>query len=154
MFNHAPSDYICPICAGLKGDSQNSLISSSDFIYRDNDISAIINSFFITGNEGHVIIFPNNHFENIYDVLEELLGKMHSLSKKIAVAIKEEYKSDGITILQNNEPASEQHAFHYHLHIFPRYDGDNFHANLLNKQKTTSEERKHYAEKLKKYFES
>lgn len=40
---------------------------------------------------------------------------------------------DGVTFLQNNEPASNQHAFHYHLHVLPRYTNDNLHAHMLEK---------------------
>ena len=150
MYNHAPKDYDCPICQGLKGNSESSLIRESDFVYRDQNLSAIINSFFIQGNEGHVIIFPNHHFENIYEIDDEVLASIHKLSKKISVAMKKSYETHGITILQNNEPASEQHAFHYHLHIFPRYEDDDFHENVSDKQKTTWAERKPFADKLKK----
>lgn len=152
MYNHAPKDYICPVCAGLKGDDQNSMIRASDFVYKDKDVSAVINSFFIEGNEGHVIIVPNFHFENIYEIDDEVLNSIHLLSKKVALAIKQEYKADGITILQNNEPASEQHAFHYHLHVFPRYNNDSFHKNLTDKKQTTVEQRKPYSDRLRKNF--
>ena len=152
MYNRAPKDYKCPICAGLKGDTVNSLISDSDFIYKDEQVCAVINSFFIKGNKGHVIIIPNNHFENIYDIEQNVLDSVNKLAKEVALAIRDTYQCDGVTILQNNEPASEQHAFHYHLHVFPRYNGDKFHQNLLNKQNTTSNQRKPYADKLRKYF--
>ncbi|MCR4277715.1 MAG: diadenosine tetraphosphate hydrolase, partial [Candidatus Berkelbacteria bacterium] len=56
---------------------------------------------------------------------------------------------DGVMIQQNNEPASSQHAFHYHMHIFPRYDGDNFIKNISTSRKSTAEERLPYADKLR-----
>ena len=68
---------------------------------------------------------------------------------KICLAMKKSYSCDGITTLQNNEPAGGQHAFHYHFHVFPRYEGDALHKNMMNKKSTTQEERKSYAEKIK-----
>jgi histidine triad (HIT) family protein len=54
-----------------------------------------------------------------------------------------------VTLRQNNEPAGDQHAFHYHMHIFPRYVGDNFNANVIDKRRQTDPtERIVYAEKL------
>jgi len=51
----------------------------------------------------------------------------------MAIAMKRTYKCDGITMRQNNEPAGNQHAFHYHHHIFPRYDDDSFNENMTKK---------------------
>jgi hypothetical protein len=48
------------------------------------------------------------------------------VAQKIALAMKEAYKCDGITTQQNNEPAGDQHAFHFHFHIFPRYKDDGY----------------------------
>lgn len=148
MYSHAPEKYVCPICAGIRNDDENTLIRPSDFVFKSQGASAIINSFFREGNEGHIIVFPNEHFENIYNISDEILNHIGAVSKKISIAMKSAYRADGITILQNNEPASEQHAFHYHLHIFPRYEGDNFHQNFLNKINTTPEDRKKYADKI------
>jgi len=57
MHNHAPSDYICPICLGVKGvESDDTLLLQQDRVYQDEVISAFINSFWIKNNPGHVIV--------------------------------------------------------------------------------------------------
>ena len=74
-------------------------------------------------------------------------------SHKMAVTLKQAYNCDGITIRQNNEPASEQHAFHYHMHIFPRYEADDFNKRLTEKSRLSdSAERLEYVEKINKYL--
>lgn len=40
--------------------------------------------------------------------------------------MKAEYHCDRITNRQHNEPAGDQHIWHYHLHVIPRYSGDDF----------------------------
>ena len=67
--------------------------------------------------------------------------------------MKNAYKCDGITLRQNNEPAGDQHAMHYHLHIFPRYDGDKFNINLTKKSLLSNpKDRIDFAKELKKYL--
>lgn len=150
MYNHAPQNYKCPICLGLQGvESEDTLIRPSDIVYSDDLVTAFISSFFIGNNPGHVIIVPNQHFENIYDLPEEYAFRIQKVARIISLALKKAYNCGGITTLQNNEPVGNQHAFHYHFHVFPRYENDELHKNMLNKKSTTAEERKHFAEKIK-----
>jgi len=149
MYNHAPNDYKCPICLAIKGvENEDTLIRQSDIVYKDDLVMSFISSFFIGKNLGHVIIVPNEHFENIYDLPNNYSSRITSVAQEMAFALKRAYKAEGITTLQNNEPAGNQHAYHYHFHVFPRYENDDLHNNMLNKKSTTPEERKLYAEKL------
>jgi histidine triad (HIT) family protein len=151
MFNHAPKDYKCPICLGIQGiENDDTLIRQTDIVYQDDLVTAYISSFFIGNNPGHIVIVPNKHFENLFDLSVEYASKIFEVSKKIAIALKNAYKCDGITTLQNNEPAGGQHAFHYHLHVFPRYENDELYKYMLEKQPTLAEERLLYADKIKK----
>ncbi len=150
MYNHASPDYKCPICIAINGfENEDTLIRQGDIVYKDELVTAFISSFFIGNNSGHVIIVPNTHFENIYTLPSLYSARIAEVAHKMAVAIKGAYSADGITTLQNNEPAGGQHAFHYHFHIFPRYEGDELHKNMMDKKSTTQEERKPFAEKIK-----
>lgn len=136
MPEHAPIGYKCPICLGINGEeSEGTLLKESDIVYQDEEVMAFVNSFFIEGNEGHVIVVPKDHYENLYSLPDNIGHKIFDISKKIAVAMKAVYNCDGTTIKQNNEPAGDQHAFHYHLHIYPRYVGDAFNQNVTQKNK-------------------
>lgn len=153
MFSHAPENYTCPICLGVSGvENDDTMLKQVDLVYKDELVSVFINSFFIDGNEGHLIVVPNKHFENIYDLDDEYGTAIFKISKKMANVLKEAYGCDGVTIRQNNEPASGQHAFHYHMHIFPRYDNDEFEKNVSNKRESTPEERLEYIGKIKKFL--
>lgn len=152
MYNHAPPNYVCPICLGVEGiENGQTLLRKEDLIFRNELVSVFINSFFIRGNEGHVIIVPNAHIENIYDLTSECATAIMDAAKKMAVVIKEAYQCDGITLRQNNEPAGDQHAFHFHMHVIPRYENDRFNTEMaVNKIETTLDERRPFNEKLKK----
>ena len=71
------------------------------------------------------LIIPNQHFENIYDLPASLAGEIHRVARDIALALKATYACDGVSTRQHNELAGNQHVWHYHLHVFPRYGNDN-----------------------------
>jgi len=150
MYNHAPHDYICPICSGVNGiKNSQTLIRSQDIVYQDKLIAVFIASFFIKGSEGHLIVVPKQHYENLYDLPDNIGASIFQVSRHMATVMKRAYKCQGVTVLQNNEPASGQHAFHYHLHLFPRYPNDHLHQNMANKQETTTVQRLPFIQKIK-----
>lgn len=152
MYNHAPTDYKCPICLGINGiENEDTLLRQADLVYRDDWVSVFINSFWIDTAKGHVIVVPNEHYENIYELPNEIGDRIFEVIKKISIAMKKAYGCDGITTRQNNEPAGNQRAFHYHHHIFPRYDSDQFNENMTKKSiPSLPEERIKFVEKLKR----
>ena len=62
------------------------------------------------------------------------------------------YKGDGVSTRQHNEPAGNQDVWHYHLHVFPRYQDDAFYEMFYKGEWTTLEQRLPYTEKLRDYF--
>ena len=148
---HAPEEYICPICIAIEGgESEETWIKQADIFYRDEFVLGIISSKFIKGNEGHPLLVPTEHFENIYDMPAEFGHRIFDLTQRVTLAIKDVRGCDGVTLLQNNEPAGDQHAFHYHLHIIPRFEGDHFHEELWHERKSEPEERVEYASALRR----
>lgn len=152
MSSHAPADYVCPICLGNAGtESEKTLLKQADRVFHDELVSVWVNSFWIKGNEGHLIIVPNGHYETIYDLPDHLGHRIFEVAKQMSTALKAAYQCDGVTLRQNNEPAGDQHAFHYHLHVFPRYVNDTFNVELTRKSFLSEpSERKQYVNKLQK----
>lgn len=103
-------------------------------------------------NPGNVMVIPRKHVENIYDIEDELLSRVQIVGKKIALAIKEAYGCDGVSFRQHNEPAGNQGVWHFHLHVFPRWEDDDLYKNHDNKRFVEEGERKEYSNKLRKYF--
>jgi histidine triad (HIT) family protein len=127
MFNHAPDNYKCPICLAIEGiENEHTMARQADIVYRDDLVLVYVNSKFVGNNPGHVIVVPVKHFENLYELPANYAARIMEVAQKMALALKEVRKCDGVMIQQNNEPASGQHAFHYHMHVFPRFEGDDF----------------------------
>jgi histidine triad (HIT) family protein len=154
MYNHAPENYKCVLCLPAQGiESEDTMMKQADIFYKDDLVIAAINSKIIESNPGHVIIFPVQHFENIYDMPDEVSARVAKVAKHVAIALKELRICDGVTTQQNNEPAGGQHAFHYHFHIFPRFVGDKLYSDSPVKVSDPAE-RIPYADALRKYFDS
>lgn len=148
MYNHAPESYACPFCRLISGQEDGSVYSKhSDIFYRDDHLTAMISSHTWAVNYGNAIIIPNQHFENIYDLPDELGARIFSLSRRVALTMKTAYQCAGISTRQHNEPAGNQDVWHYHLHIFPRYPGDNLYS--AQRVLVLPEERQRYADLLR-----
>ena len=96
---------------------------------------------------GHALIIPKNHYANLYEMPEELLGKVMSLAKVWGEKLVKVLKADGLNLVQNNGLAAGQTVFHYHLHLIPRYEGDGV-GELWTPGSLSEEQRKELVEKL------
>ena len=75
-------------------------------------------------SKGHALILPKSHAANIYELSDEMAAKAMILAKKMATAMTAALKSDGFNIVQNNGECAGQTVFHFHMHLIPRYKGD------------------------------
>ena len=127
MYNHAPENYHCPFCLLIEGTENEHVHSvQSDIVYHDKMVTAFMSSHQWPNNHGNVIVVPNEHFENIYDLPIQYAQNIHRIAKHLALAMKTIYACDGISTRQHNEPAGNQDVWHYHLHVTPRYKNDAF----------------------------
>ena len=149
MYNHAPENYICPLCQIAGGEPTTGGSQEESVIYRDEFITAFVAGKWWRSNKGHVIIIPNTHVENLYDLPEELGHRIFDLSKKIAITLKKAYECEGVSTKQHNEHAGSQEVWHYHLHIIPRYENDNHYLNDNDTYWATPEEKQSYVDKIK-----
>ena len=147
MYNHSSEDYICPLCLFVQGiENEHNAIKPTDLIFQNETVTAFIGLRSWPNNPGHVLTIPNAHYENIYDLPLSVATEIHKTARAIALAMKGSYGCDGVMLIQRNEPAGGQRAWHYHVHIIPRYKND--HWDLTQRQPFPAAERAEYARKL------
>lgn len=146
-YSHEPEGYECPFCRIAAGQDDGIHTKNADVVYQDATVTAFIAAAWWPANAGHVLVVPNGHYENIYDIPDDVLGAVQVVGKRVALALREVYGCDGTSFRQHNEPHGDQEVWHYHLHVFPRYEGDELYRS--GKRNTTPEERLPYAEKLR-----
>jgi len=91
-------------------------------IYESTDVIAFADHDPI--NFGHILICPTYPYESYIDVPENVLFEIHWVAKDLYKRIEDAFKPDGISFIQNNGKFNE--LSHYHLHIFPRFNDDQF----------------------------
>lgn len=92
-------------------------------IYEDEDFNVILDMS--PASRGHALILPKEHAANIYELPEETAGRVFRLAQKMAGSMTEKLHCDGFNIVQNNGAVAGQTVFHFHMHLIPRYEGDN-----------------------------
>ena len=91
-------------------------------LYEDEDFRVILDLG--PASKGHALILPKEHFRNLYDIDEEVAAKAMVLAKKMVKKMTDVLGCDGYNIVQNNEEVAGQTVFHFHMHLIPRYEGD------------------------------
>ncbi len=91
-------------------------------LYEDDDFRVILDLG--PASKGHSLILPKKHAANIYEMPDELLGRAAVLAKKTAAAFVSSLECDGVNIVQNNGETAGQTVMHFHMHVIPRYVGD------------------------------
>ncbi len=97
-------------------------IFETNIIYEDSDFTVILDA--APATKGHALILPKEHYANIYELPEELVGKAFVLAKKLVAELTEKLHCDGFNIVQNNGETAGQTVFHFHIHLIPRYKDD------------------------------
>ncbi len=80
-------------------------------------------------NEGHVLVVPKEHAKDLYEISDQALSAAMVTAKKVAGAIARTLNPGGINLVQANGPAAAQSVFHFHVHVMPRYEGDELKLN-------------------------
>ena len=151
MYNHEPAGYECPFCILIAG-GETEYNSQNDIVYQDENSIAFVSPKWWINNPANVLVIPKKHYENIYEIPDDVLADVYKSAKKIAIAIKESYPSDGTSMRQHNEPDGEQDVWHFHVHVFPRYKNDKLYQNHDKKRFVEKEEKRQYVEKLKEFL--
>lgn len=96
----------------------------ADIVYEDEQTLAFLDIQPI--NKGHTLVIPKVAFQNIFDekATPAQLCTLAEAAMKVGRAVKEAMAADGINIIMNNGEAAGQEVFHAHIHIVPRFKGD------------------------------
>ena len=104
----------CIFCKIINGDIPSYTIYEDDIIKAFLDIDPKSN--------GHTLIIPKKHYQDIMDIDEETLSYIFKKAKEIKKLLEEKLNIQGITFVQNN--GLSQEVKHYHLHLIPNYQNN------------------------------
>lgn len=120
----------CIFCKIAAGDIPSATI------YEDDDFRVILD--IEPASKGHALILPKEHYANLYELSDEVAAKALIVAKKVISKMTDIVGCDGYNVVQNNGEAAGQTVFHFHIHLIPRYKGDQ--VNIAWKQGSLTEE--------------
>lgn len=110
----------CLFCKIIEGSIPSKTIYEDELVKVFLDINPNTN--------GHCLIIPKKHIVTVKEVDSILTTHILEVEKKIYDLLKEKLNIKGLTIVQNNELGQE--VKHYHVHLIPRYEDDNWNINF------------------------
>ncbi len=105
-------DQDCIFCKIVKGDVPCTRIYENKRVLAFADINPV--------SEGHTLLIPKVHAENLWLMPDEDLAAIHLASKKVLSAITAALNPTGVAVLQLNGHGANQEVNHYHVHLIPR----------------------------------
>lgn len=102
-------------CRIIEGEIPSKVIFEDEVVKVIMDVSPRSN--------GHLLVLPKEHYQDLYDINDEVLNHIMSVTRKTCLLLTEKLGCDGITLEQNN--GISQEVKHFHLHIIPRYTEEN-----------------------------
>jgi histidine triad (HIT) family protein len=106
----------CVFCKLRDGQIPSMKIFEDDMTIAFMDINPI--------NSGHCLIITKAHAANLYEAEMADLQAAIATAQRVAVAMRDGLKPDGLNMLQANGPAAFQSVLHFHLHLIPRWNND------------------------------
>lgn len=106
----------CIFCEIVKGSAPSMKVYEDEFTLVFMDIAKDV--------DGHILVIPKEHCENILDCTYDALGRTMDTVKKVSNHLTDECGYDGVDILNANGSAAGQTVPHFHMHIIPRKKND------------------------------
>jgi len=107
-------------------------------IYEDDDVLAFLDISQTT--KGHTLVIPKIHQADIFEIDETAMRAVFAVVPKITHALKATLGCGGINVVSNNGKIAGQTVFHYHVHLIPRYPGDEFKISFANNTEANNDE--------------
>lgn len=91
-------------------------------VYEDEHVFAFMDAGQV--NPGHVIVATRKPYETLLDADETAVAALFRAAHRIAKAVDQAFRPEGLTLLQANKAAGWQTVPHLHLHVLPRHKDD------------------------------
>lgn len=109
------SDF-CIFCAIAAGDAPARIVYSGDAAVAFLDNNPLTN--------GHTLVIPRRHVTDLLDA-SGAVAEIGAAVEATAALLVERLGADGINAFQATGQAAGQTVFHLHVHLLPRWAGDN-----------------------------
>jgi diadenosine tetraphosphate (Ap4A) HIT family hydrolase len=92
-------------------------------IIDSNDLALVIRDGYPI-SPGHTLVIPKRHIGSWFEITQSEQQALLDLLTKAKAILETEFKPDGYNIGINDGPTAGQTVPHLHMHLIPRYKGD------------------------------
>lgn len=92
-------------------------------VYENGSAAAFLDA--VPRSPGHTLVVPKMHARVLEELPDESVGSLFGAVREVARALVPALGADGLTIGINQGKASGQVVPHLHVHLMPRFAGDN-----------------------------
>lgn len=103
---------VCPFCS----------LPESRIVQR-NDTAWVVRDAYPV-SPGHTLVIPKRHVGSFFDLTGDERSALLSLLTSAKAQVDLEFHPDAYNIAVNDGPAAGQTVPHVHIHLIPRYQGD------------------------------
>ena len=89
-------------------------------VYEDDVCLAFLDLSQVT--DGHTLIVPKSHSDNLLEADDEVIAHMLKVAKKLGNQLVEKLNAKGMNVLTNINETAGQTVKHFHIHLIPRYN--------------------------------
>lgn len=115
---HAQMSVECIFCGIVNGSEDASIIYEDDLVVAFMDIQPV--------NPGHALVVPRAHASYLADTPEHIAAQLMRVATRLVSAIQDgPLRGEGTNLFLADGEAAGQEVFHVHLHVIPRFGGDN-----------------------------
>jgi histidine triad (HIT) family protein len=75
-------------------------------------------------SRGHALVISKDEHADLYAIPPDTLAAVAQTVQRVARGLQAALQPDGLNVIQNNGAAAGQTVFHYHVHLIPRWEGD------------------------------
>jgi len=109
----------CIFCDIIRGETPASVVYADEQSIAFMDIQPVVT--------GHLLVIPRAHAASLADLDPDMGAHLFQVGMKLAAALRRStLRCAGINFFLADGVEAGQDVFHVHLHILPRFQGDNF----------------------------
>lgn len=96
---------------------------AADRLILEDEFSLVIRDGFPV-SEGHTLIIPRRHVQSFFETTQEERSSLLAMLDMAKVELDQSLEPDGYNIGINDGTTAGQTVPHLHIHLIPRYEGD------------------------------
>jgi histidine triad (HIT) family protein len=140
----APED--CPFCRIAQGDDPAEIVAEGGewLAFSPLDPATV----------GHTLVIPRAHATDFWQVDRALAAELARAAHAVGLAIDRALDPPGMNLITSAGEIAEQTVFHVHLHLVPRWDGDEFGRIWPSRGRVSPSQRSESARLIRRAYET